>query len=50
MNADSEPVECEFSGLEGQAAQVMFEDREAQITEGKLKDRFEGYGRHVYVY
>jgi hypothetical protein len=50
VNAESASVECEFSGLEGGAVQVMFEDREAQITEGRLKERFEGYGRHVYVY
>jgi len=50
VNATNEAADCELSGLRGETAQVMFEDRQVQVVEGKVKDSFGPYARHVYVY
>lgn len=51
-NSIETPVELTFEVPAGWADQatVMFEDRQVKVRNRRFTERFEGYGRHVYLF
>ncbi len=50
VNALYEPVECSVSGIEGDAAEVLGEDRRVAIEDGVIRDSFKPLEVHIYRY
>lgn len=51
-NSIEQPVKTVFRlpAALGNTAEVLFEDRSVQLKNGVFRDRFQAYGRHVYVF
>lgn len=51
VNAGNDPVDAEFvlpASLKAEQMHVLFDGRKIEVSSGRFKDRFPGYGVHVY--